>query len=46
MYFEPGQQAAAAALAAQFPVIRRVLPRFAGLPGSGLTVVVTREYPA
>ncbi|GAC1328182.1 MAG: hypothetical protein NVSMB13_15120 [Mycobacteriales bacterium] len=46
VYFEPGQEGAARALAAQFPAIARVLPRFAGLPGSGLTVVVTREYPA
>jgi hypothetical protein len=26
--------------------VQRVLPRFHGLPGSGLTLVVTREWPA
>ncbi|MDQ6650410.1 MAG: LytR C-terminal domain-containing protein [Actinomycetota bacterium] len=46
VYYEPDEQDAARTLAAQFPAIKRVLPRFAGLPGSGLTVVVTREYPA
>jgi hypothetical protein len=45
VYYEPGQQTAASALAARFPAITRVLPRFAGLPGHGLTVVVTRYYP-
>ena len=44
-YYAPGQEAAAQALAAQFPSIQRVRPRFAGLPGSGLTVVVTRDFP-
>jgi hypothetical protein len=45
-YYAPGQQRAAYALAHQFQAIRRVLPRFSGLPGSGLTLVVTREWPA
>ena len=45
-YYAPGQEAAAHALAHQFPAIRRVLPRFRGLPGSGLTLVVTRYWPA
>lgn len=44
VYFAPGQEPVARRLAAQFIRITRVLPRFAGLPGSGLTVVVTREY--
>jgi hypothetical protein len=44
VYYLPGQSAAAAALARQFPQIHRILPRFAGLPGSGLTVVVTRDW--
>ena len=45
-YFAPGQEGVAHALARQFPAIRRVLPRFSGLPGSGLTLVVTRDWPA
>jgi len=45
VFFEPGQEASAAALLAQFPAVRRSAPRPAGLPGRGLTVVVTREYP-
>jgi hypothetical protein len=46
VYYEPGQARVAAALAHQYPAVRRVLPRFRGLPGSGLTLVVTREWPA
>jgi len=46
VYYDPGQQPSAAALAKAFPGITRVLPRFPGLPGSGLTVVLTRAYPA
>lgn len=42
VYFAPGQQAAAARFARQFGV-GRVLPRFPGLPGRGLTVVLTRD---
>jgi hypothetical protein len=45
-YYAPGQADEAHALARQFPAIQRVLPRFDGLPGSGLTLVVTREWPA
>jgi hypothetical protein len=45
-YYAPGQEGVAHALARQFPAIQRVLPRFSGLPGSGLTLVVTREWPA
>lgn len=45
-YYAPGQESVARALARQFPAIQRVLPRFSGLPGSGLTLVVTREWPA
>lgn len=44
VYYEPGQEAAARALAAQFPAIRRARERFVGLPGHGLTVVVTRDF--
>ncbi|MGB8652874.1 MAG: LytR C-terminal domain-containing protein, partial [Mycobacteriales bacterium] len=43
VYYAPGQQASAARFARQFG-IGRVAPRFAGLPGSGLTVVLTRDY--
>ncbi|MDT7550240.1 MAG: hypothetical protein QOE84_2634 [Actinomycetota bacterium] len=44
-YYAPGQLASAQALQKAFPAIERVRPRFAGLPGSGLTVVLTRSYP-
>ena len=43
VYFEPGQRAAAERLAEQYGV-PRVLPRLAALPGSGMTVVVTRDW--
>ena len=46
VYYAPGQQASAALLQKEFPAIARVRPRFQGLPGSGLTVVLTRDYPA
>ena len=42
VYYAAGQREQARQVAAQFGV-PRVLPRFAGLPGSGLTVVVTRD---
>ena len=45
VYWAFGQQASAVRLARQFGV-GRVAPRFAGLPGRGLTLVVTRDYPA
>ena len=45
-YYAPGQAEEAHLLARDFPAIQRVLPRFDGLPGSGLTLVVTREWPA
>lgn len=43
VYYAPGQLTAAQRFAHQFG-IARVLPRFAGLPGSGLTVVLTRDF--
>lgn len=46
LYYDRGQLAVARQLAHDLPAIRRVLPRFAGLPGSGLTLVVTRDWPA
>jgi hypothetical protein len=48
-YYPPGNdrlKAAAESLRRQFPQVRRVAPRFAGLPGSGVVVVVTASYPA
>ncbi|MDX6198527.1 MAG: hypothetical protein QOJ79_1678 [Actinomycetota bacterium] len=46
VYYAPGQQASAQLLQKEFPAIQRVRPRFSTLPGSGLTVVLTRDYPA
>jgi hypothetical protein len=46
LYYVDGQSRVAHLLAAQFPAVARVLPRFDGLPGEGLTLVVTREWPA
>jgi hypothetical protein len=44
VYYPPGQQAVAEEFARRFDGIERVLPRLAGLPGTGLTVVVTRDF--
>jgi hypothetical protein len=44
LYYAPGQSAAAAELAHRMPQVRRIAPRFAGLPGRGLTLVVTRDW--
>jgi hypothetical protein len=47
VYYTPGadlQRQAAQRLARQFPGITRVNERFDGLPGSGVTVVLTRYY--
>ncbi len=44
VFYEPGQETAAAELRAAFPAIRETAERPADLPGRGLTVVVTREY--
>jgi hypothetical protein len=46
VYYPPGQEAAARELAGRFPGVARVLPRLANLPGTGLTVVVTRDFCA
>ena len=46
VYYAPGQEPVAERLARQFSAVQRVHPRFEGLPGSGLTLVVTREWPA
>ena len=44
IYYPPGQEAMAREFARRFPEIQRVLPRLENLPGSGLTVVVTRDF--
>jgi hypothetical protein len=44
VYYGPGGRGAAEDLAREFGKVTRVLPRFSGLPGSGLTVVLTRYY--
>jgi hypothetical protein len=46
LYYDRGQLTVAQQLAHDLPAIRRVLPRFTGLPGSGLTLVVTRDWPS
>ncbi len=44
VFYAPGQLAQARELAREFPQIQRIEPRFAGLPGHGLTLVVTRDW--
>ena len=44
VYYLPGQEAAARQLMRDVPAVRRMLLRPGALPGTGLTVVVTREY--
>jgi len=44
LYYAAGQRAAAEQLAASMHQIRRVEARFKGLPGTGLTLVVTRDW--
>ena len=46
LYYLPGQRDVADLLADEFPAVQRVLPRPEDLPGKGLTLVVTREWPA
>jgi hypothetical protein len=46
LYYLQGQHDVAQLLAKEFPAVQRVLPRPDGLPGKGLTLVVTREWPA
>ena len=46
VYYDAGQEDSARAFAATFRGIERVLPRIEGLPGRGLVVVVTRDFPA
>lgn len=44
VYYGPGEYAAAVQLAREFDQVQQVLPRFAGLPGNGLTIVLTEDY--
>lgn len=44
VYYAAGQLTQARELAREFPQIQRVEPRFDGLPGHGLTLVVTRDW--
>ncbi len=44
VYYAPGQRASAERLQRSFSGLVRVRPRFPTLPGSGLTVVLTRDY--
>jgi hypothetical protein len=46
LYYGPGQLPSAQRLAQAMPAIARVRPRFAGLPTRGLTLIVTRDWPA
>jgi hypothetical protein len=46
VYYSPDAAAAAQRLAARFPAVLRVRPRFPGLPVAPLVVIVTREFPA
>jgi LytR cell envelope-related transcriptional attenuator len=41
---DPGAEAAARAIQAQFPTIKRVAPRFAQLPAGPIVVVLTPDY--
>jgi hypothetical protein len=46
-YYDPsvaGAKAAATALQKQFPTIKRVVPKFAGLPSGPVVVVLTTDY--
>ena len=48
VYYTPGnarEKAAAETLHRQFPAVESVAPRFAGLPGKGLVVVLTADFP-
>ncbi|MFL6240175.1 MAG: LytR C-terminal domain-containing protein [Actinomycetes bacterium] len=49
VYYPPGDanaKAAAESLHRQYSSVRRVAPRFAGLPGNGLVVVLTADFSA
>ena len=40
----PSYKTAAAALMAQFPAIKRIAPKFTGLPAGPIVVVLTADY--
>ncbi|MEO6204266.1 MAG: LytR C-terminal domain-containing protein [Mycobacteriales bacterium] len=44
VYYAPGQLASAERLQSSFSGLVRVRPRFSTLPGTGLTVVLTKDY--
>lgn len=44
VYYPPGQEAAARRLMREVPAVQQMRARPSGLTGTGLTVVVTREY--
>jgi hypothetical protein len=44
VFYSPGFQAAAETLARQFSTVTVVAPRPAGVPGTALTVVLTRYF--
>lgn len=44
VYYPAGLEASAREFAGRFPGVERVLPRPDNLPGSGLTVVLTRDF--
>ncbi len=41
---DPADHVAAAALQAQFPAIKRIEPKFSGLPAGPVIVVLTTDY--
>ena len=45
VYYPAGLEASAREFASRFPSVQRVLPRPENLPGEGLTVVLTRDFP-
>lgn len=44
VYYAAGEEGVARLFATRFPAVRLVLPRPVGLPGTGLTVVLTRDF--
>lgn len=44
VFYPAGEEAAAHALGDAFPAVQQVLPRFEGLPGDGLSLVVTGDF--
>lgn len=45
VYYPAGLKAAAKALMAQFPAIGRIMPAFAGISTSQLTVILSKDFP-